>query len=103
MSLKKLESQGKAVEVTVKSKEETLKNFVSILPKNLASRWEGEMGGGLVENDLGCRSVKQIFRIDNLLILLLEARSCLCINDLHALKPCMLGSKPQGQATSFDY
>jgi hypothetical protein len=56
------------------------------------------MGGGWVENDLGCRSVKQIFRIDNLLILLVEARACLGINDLHALKPCMLG-----QATSFDY
>jgi hypothetical protein len=37
MSLKKYKSQGKAVEVTVKSKEETLKTFVWISSKNSAS------------------------------------------------------------------
>jgi hypothetical protein len=35
--LKKYISQGKAVEVTVNSKEETLKTFVWIYSKNLAS------------------------------------------------------------------
>jgi hypothetical protein len=47
--------------------------------------WMGGREGRWVENDLGCRSVKQIFRIDNLLVLLLEARACLGIKDLHAL------------------
>ncbi len=37
VSLLEIESQGKAVEVTVTSKEETLKTFVWILSKNSAS------------------------------------------------------------------
>jgi hypothetical protein len=37
VSLKNLKSQGKAVEVTLNIKEETLKTFVWILSKNSAS------------------------------------------------------------------
>jgi hypothetical protein len=37
VSLEKYKSQGKAVEVTVNSKEENFKNFVSITSKNLSS------------------------------------------------------------------
>ncbi len=84
----------------MKSKEETLKTLSGFCPsfRPLDGREGGRGEGRGVENYLSCRSVKQIFRIDNLLVLLLKARACLGINDLHALKPCMLG-----QATSFDY